>query len=197
MIIENIKKARRTSRRFSEIMKPTKLIIFSLIFLMYVNYVSAASIGISPGRVKFENVLKGEKGSYSERIITISTGSDEELIAKKYTKSLTGKQPWFTPRGVKIDIYTRDIPGVSLEAIVKHSKEFPVGNKGSIRVLGLEPLVVAKHTAQRDQDVEDLQSIAKSKLKEIDWNVVQSITGDKYKTELMKKDLEFLAKSDR
>lgn len=79
---------------------------------------------------------------------------------------------------------------------MKYSKEFQVGKKGSIRVLGLEPLVVAKHTAQRDQDIEDLQSIAKSKLKEIDWDVVQSITGDKYKTELIKKDLEFLAKSN-
>lgn len=140
---------------------------------------------------------KNKRDSQDLDFVVQSPISDEELLAKKYTKSLTGKQPWFTPRGIKIDIYTRDIPGVSLKSIVKHFKEFSVGNKGSIRVLGLEPLVVAKHTAQRDQDVEDLQSIAKSKLKEIDWDVVQSITGDKYKTELIKKDLEFLAKSGR
>ncbi len=139
---------------------------------------------------------KNRRDSQDLDFVVLSPISDEELLAKKYKKSLTGKQPWFTPRGVKIDIYTRDIPSVSFEAIVKYSKEFPVGKKGSIRVLGLEPLVVAKHTAQRDQDIEDLQSIAKSKLKEIDWDVVRSITGDKYKTDLIKKDLEFLAKSN-
>lgn len=139
---------------------------------------------------------KNRRDSQDLDFVVTSPISDKELLDKKYQKSLTGKQPWFTPRGVKIDIYTRDIPGVSFEAIVKYSKEFPVGKRGSIRVLGLEPLVVAKHTAQRDQDIEDLQSIAKSKLKEINWDVVQSITCDKYKTELIKKDLEFLAKSN-
>jgi len=119
---------------------------------------------------------------------------DEQLLAKKYLKSMTGKQPWHSPRGIKIDIYTRDIPGVPFEAMVKYSKKFQVGKKGQIRVIGLEPLVVAKHTAQRDQDIEDLRYIAKSRLKVIDWNIVQYITNDKYKTGLIRKDLEFLAK---
>lgn len=59
-------------------MKKTKIMVFALLFLMFVNSVNAVSIGISPGRVRFENVLRE---GYSERIITISTGSDEELIA--------------------------------------------------------------------------------------------------------------------
>ena len=52
--------------------------IFIIIFMIYASYVNAISIGISPGRVKFENVLKD---GYSERIVTVSTGSDDELIA--------------------------------------------------------------------------------------------------------------------
>lgn len=58
-------------------MRRTKILIIVLLFLMSVTYANAISIGISPGRVKFENVLKE---GYSERIVTISTGSDEELI---------------------------------------------------------------------------------------------------------------------
>lgn len=138
---------------------------------------------------------KSRRDSQDLDFVVPSPVSDDQLLAKKYQKSPAGKQPWFTPRGVKIDIYTKDIPGVSFGAIVKYSMTFPVGKKGSIRALGLEPLVVAKHTAQRDQDIEDLQSIAKSRLKEISWDVVESITGDKYKTSLIRNDLEFLAKS--
>jgi predicted nucleotidyltransferase len=120
--------------------------------------------------------------------------SDEYMLSKHYYKSMTGKQPWFTPRGIKIDIYTRDIPGVPFGAIVKYSKKFPVGKKGSIRVIGLEALVVAKHTAQREQDSDDLRNIAKNRLDDIDWKVIQSITNDEYKTSLIKRDMVFFAK---
>ena len=40
------------------------------------SYVNAVSIGISPGKLKFENVLRG---GYSEKAITLSTAADEGL----------------------------------------------------------------------------------------------------------------------
>lgn len=121
--------------------------------------------------------------------------SDEDLIAKGYHKSMTGKQPWFTPRGFKIDIYSGDIPGVSHEALVKYAIQLPVDKKGIIRVMGLEALVVAKHRAARDQDIEDLRNIAQSKFKEIKWDVIDAITNDSFKTANIRKDMEFLLKS--
>ena len=108
---------------------------------------------------------KNRRDSQDLDFVVLNPISDEVLLGKKYQKSLAGKQPWFTPRGVKIDIYIRDIPGVSFEAIVKYSKEFPVGKKGSIRVLGLEPLLVAKHTAQSDQDIEGSSKYRKKQIK--------------------------------
>jgi predicted nucleotidyltransferase len=120
--------------------------------------------------------------------------ADEDLISKGYYKSITGKQPWFSPRGVKIDIYNGDIPGVSFDNMIKYSKEFTVkGN--SIRVIGLEALIVAKHTAARDQDIDDLRNMAKNRLKDIDWNTIKSITKDDYKTSLIKSDMQALARS--
>jgi len=121
--------------------------------------------------------------------------TDEELIEKGYRKSLTGKQPWFTPRGFKIDIYAGDIPGVSHDAIVKYATAFQVGKKGTIRVIGLEPLVVAKHKASRDQDIDDLGNIAQSKLKEIKWDVIEDITNDSFLVVNIRRDMEFLSKS--
>lgn len=122
--------------------------------------------------------------------------TDDELIEKGYSKSLTGKQPWFTPRGLKIDIYTGDIPGVSHDAIVKYATAFQVGKKGRIRVIGLEPLVVAKHKASRDQDIDDLRNIAQSKLKEIKWDIIEAITNDSFLVGNIRRDMEFLSKSE-
>ena len=51
--------------------------VFALAFMVSINYVNAISVGISPGRVKFENVLRG---GYAQRITTITTGGDDELI---------------------------------------------------------------------------------------------------------------------
>ena len=120
---------------------------------------------------------------------------DDELISKNYHKSMTRKQPWFTPRGFKIDIYTRGIPGVSLDKIIDNSKKFTIKNKGEIRVLGLESLIIAKHKAARDQDIEDLKNIAMHRLRQVDWDVVQEITNDEFTTKHIKIDMEFLSKN--
>ncbi|MCI4433237.1 MAG: nucleotidyltransferase [Nitrosopumilus sp.] len=120
---------------------------------------------------------------------------DDELISKNYHKSMTGKQPWFTPRGFKIDIYTRGIPGVSLDKIIENSKKFTIKNKGEIRVLGLESLIIAKHKAARDQDIEDLKNIAMHRLSQVDWGVVQEIINDEFTTKQIKTDMKFLSKN--
>lgn len=121
--------------------------------------------------------------------------SDDELIKKGYKKSITGRQPWFTPRGFKIDIFTSGIPGVSFDSIVASAKIFPVGKKGNIRVLGLECLIVAKHKAQRDQDVEDLRNIAHHKYDKIDWEIIQLITNDEFVTREISRDVNYLRKN--
>lgn len=136
---------------------------------------------------------KSTRDSQDVDFVLTSPITDEDLMSKGYYKSITGKQPWFSPRGIKIDIYTQGIPGISLEKLIKYSKEFPVKGQ-SIRVIGLEALVVAKHTAARDQDIDDLRNIAKNRLKEIDWSIIEAITKDDYKTSLIKSDMQTLAR---
>ena len=137
---------------------------------------------------------KSGRDSQDLDFVTEKPLSDDELLSKGYKKSITGKQPWFSPRGIKIDIYTSDIPGVSFGWIVKNSRKFSVGKKGSIRILGLESLIIAKHKAARDQDIEDLRNIAQRKLGEIDWSMVRQITGDQFMADNIRRDMEFLSK---
>jgi len=81
-----------------------------------------------------------------------------------------------------------------MKNIIKNAVTFPVGNRGSIKVMGLECLVITKHKAGREQDSEDLQNIAMRKFNQIDWNIVQSVTQDDFITSNIRRDMEFLSK---
>ena len=121
---------------------------------------------------------------------------DDELITKGYKKTTARKQPWSTPRDIKIDIYSGDIPGVSHDWIVRNAAECAVGSKRALRTLGLESLIVAKYTANREQDIEDLVSIARRRYSDIDWSVIGQIT-DQFKASLIRRDVDLLYRNLR
>jgi predicted nucleotidyltransferase len=105
--------------------------------------------------------------------------SKEELEQKGYfTRIENGKEVTRTPRGYKIDIYSRKpIKGISIEEIVETgiSKEI---NGQPVRFASLEVLMVLKYRAARTQDIEDLQMLAQRKSREIRWGVIKELTSD-------------------
>ena len=123
--------------------------------------------------------------------------SDEELLILNYKNEFrNGKEIWYTPRGIKIDRYTKDVSKIPLHQIIKNSKYIPVGNKGEkLRAIGLESLIVAKHRAGREQDSEDLSAIAHAKYNEIKWEILKEIAGDEHEYNQIKSDMSYLAKS--
>jgi len=123
--------------------------------------------------------------------------TEEELFEKGYRKfNENRKEVWRTPRGIKIDMYTSDVGGISSETLIKTAKQFDADKKGNkLSVMSLECLVISKHRAQRDQDIADLKMIAHRKLGEIDWNLIREISGDETEYKSIKIDMEFLAKS--
>lgn len=122
--------------------------------------------------------------------------SNKELTDKGYNQfSRNGKLEWFTPRGIKIDMFTRDVSKIPIDVIIKTSKNFTVGKAGDlVRVIGLEPLIVAKHRAQRDADVEDLQALARSRFKEIRWDVLEMVAKDKHEFDSVRTTMTYLSK---
>ena len=104
---------------------------FALIFLMSASYVNAISIGISPGRVKFENVLRN---GYAERIITVSTASDDELIASFKPQGEIKEWLDFEPNTTTFRV-TRENP-YKLKIKVQPPSDVRVGNySGSIEFI--------------------------------------------------------------
>lgn len=78
-----------------------------------------------------------------------SSVNEDELLRKGYKKFRDGKETWYSPRNVKIDIFTRDVNHIEITKILDTSVAKPVG-KNTIRVMSLELLLLSKFRAGRD-----------------------------------------------
>lgn len=96
---------------------------------------------------------------------------EKKLIGLGYMKKEGSASSWYSPRGVQVDIYTRDVGRVPVDWILKASVVVKVGRK-HIEVISLEGLIIAKHRAGRSQDVDDLRQLMASRSKDIRWEVM-------------------------
>lgn len=128
-------------------------------------------------------MIHTQRGRQSADIdIAISTDlSNDELILKKYIPIRDKRDSWDSPRGVKIDIFRRDVSGIPIETVDSTAKNIIVDKKGTtVKTASLEVLTVAKYRALNSRkslgDESDLRVIAKRKFKEIDWKSLSKIT---------------------
>ena len=100
----------------------------------------------------------------------------EQIFEKEYTINKEGRKEVIrTPRRHKVDFYTKDVNGIPIEVIIHTAKDIKFDNRGSIKVVALEILILAKYKTGRDQDSEDLYRIAQTKFEDIDWAFMESI----------------------
>ena len=107
--------------------------------------------------------------------------SDDEMVLKKYIPIRGKRDSWDSPRGVKIDIFRRDVSGIPVETIAKTAKNIVVDKNGTkVKTASLEVLIATKYRAFNRRkslgDESDLRTIAKRKFKEIDWDLLGQIT---------------------
>lgn len=86
-----------------------------------------------------------------------------------------GKQVVRSPRGRKVDIYTHDVSGITIDTIYTTAKEIHMQND-TIKVTCVEVLSVAKLRASRPQDIEDIRELCKRHGKSIDWELLKNIS---------------------
>jgi len=117
-------------------------------------------------------------------LVIASPLDERKLIALGYTK---WEQPrglsWLSPRGIKVDFYTRDVGGIPADWILEKAVEFRIG-KNAIRVICLEGLILAKHRAGRTTDVDDLRQLLTVHGGAIKWDVMAEIADNHEMTEL-------------
>lgn len=123
----------------------------------------------------------------------------EKLLDKNY-RFITenGREKTYTPRNYKIDIYSdRPLNGIPIKTIVETSQDFEVDKNGHVvNAMGLEALVLAKFRANRpSQDYPDLRILAVQRLKQIDWKLLEKLSGNPTEIATLKTTLEYLAKN--
>ena len=105
---------------------------------------------------------------------------DELLDGKRYfVRKVKGKEARYTPRGYKIDIYTRDVSGIPKDRVVATAKDVKVRKGVTVKAASVEVLVVSKFRAaakRRGTDDVDIRTLAQRKYKEIDWEDLKSMT---------------------
>ena len=84
-----------------------------------------------------------------------------------------------SPRGYKIDVYDRrgggGGSGIPLDYILDNAKTFSVGG-GTLRAISLEGLLVLKHRAGRAADGTDIQLLARTRGRDIDWDEIARLS---------------------
>jgi len=117
-------------------------------------------------------------------LVIASPLDEQKLIELGYTKWEESRGvSWSTPRGIKVDFYTRDLGRIPAAWILKKAVEVRLGRK-AIRVICLEGLILAKHRAGRTTDVDDLRQLLTHCGSTIRWDVMEEIADPLEITEL-------------
>ncbi len=100
----------------------------------------------------------------------------QKLVRLGYTRWSESKgTSWLSPRGMKVDFYTRDVGGIPVTWILDHAVQVKLGKNKEIRVICLEGLILAKHRAGRTTDIADLRQLLTHRGESIDWNLMAEI----------------------
>ena len=101
---------------------------------------------------------------------------EQKLVHLGYARWSDSKETsWLSPRGIKVDFYTRDVGRIPVTWILDHAVQVKLGKKKEIKVICLEGLMLAKHRAGRTTDVADLRQLMTRRGGNIDWNLMAEI----------------------
>jgi hypothetical protein len=105
----------------------TITILFGLIFLS--NFISAANIGISPAKIKFEDVLRG---GYAERVVTVTIDTDQPTTVRMQTRGNISE--WLKFEEMEFEV-SKNNP-YNIKIVVEPPEDIPNGEyTGFLRVM--------------------------------------------------------------
>jgi len=120
-----------------------------------------------------------------------------ELLDEKryFVREVRGKEARYTPRGYKIDIYTRDLSGIPIDRVVASAKDIEVRKGMTVKAASVEVLVVSKFRAaakRKGTDDVDIRTLVQRKYKEIDWDVLKSLTDSEIEYQRIRSQMDAL-----
>lgn len=127
----------------------------------------------------------------------VAKGLPAELLDEKhyFVRKAKGKEARYTPRGYKIDIYTRDVSGIPVDRIVATANDIEIRKGVTAKAASVEVLVVSKFRAaakRKGTDDVDIRALARKKYREIDWSVLESLTESEIEYQRIKSQMDAL-----
>ena len=108
--------------------------------------------------------------------LAIAALDEQELVRLEYTRWSESKgTSWLSPRGIKVDFYTRDVGRIPVSWILDNAVQVKLGKNKEIRVMRLEGLILAKHRAGRTTDIADLRQLLTHRGSTIEWELMAKI----------------------
>ena len=117
--------------------------------------------------------------------------SDEELENHGYFAHIeNGKKVRRSPRGIRVDIYTKDVSGIEVSLISKTAEMKSLGKGETIRIMSSEALLLTKLRASRPsrpQDAQDIQELFSYRKLGIDWTAFEALGANETEIASLKK----------
>lgn len=108
---------------------------------------------------------------------TVDRLVEERKLNKFYERK---KYIYYTPRGVKVDLFLYDVNGIPIQEIYSRSVLSRVG-RSEVRIPNQEQLLVMKYRSGRPQDREDIEVLLRRFHDRVDWELLNR----EYPTESM------------
>lgn len=119
-----------------------------------------------------------------------------ELLDEKryFVRKTKGKEARYTPRGYKIDIYTRDVSGIPVDRVVATAKDIEIRKGATVKAASIEVLVVSKFRAaakRKGTDDVDIRTLAR-KYREINWEALKNLTESEIEFQRIRGEMDAL-----
>ena len=132
---------------------------------------------------------KRNRASNDVDIGMAGTISRDEMIALRY-HPIEKTDSWYSPRGIKIDVYREDVSGIPVSQLEKTAIKFNLGKNKIICAACVEALIIMKYRAYSDRDTpnyqDDLELLIHKKSKTIDWEILKKLCYNLMEFELIK-----------
>ena len=130
-------------------------------------------------------VMLQTKRSRTSNDIDVALVADmprDDLIGLGYIPIKEKKDSWYSPRGIKVDIYREDVNGIPVSDIARTAIIFDANTNKEVRCASLEFLILAKYrsfnASTRPNDREDLKTIVERCIKKVDWDGLEAFCKD-------------------
>jgi hypothetical protein len=142
----------------------------------YLNFVFEGKV-VFVGAIAVFAHLGWKRGHRTTKEIGIAAPVGEEIVERLVEEGKLNrfyeqrKYVYYTPRGVKVDLFLYDVSGISVPKIYSNSVLSRIA-RSEVRIPRLEHLLVMKYRSGRAQERDDIEVLLRRFHNKVDWKLL-------------------------